>query len=68
MAERYAEEDLSTIDGLKINFADRWVHMRPSNTEPILRVYAEAPSEEEAQDLVDRLKNELGEAIATAAV
>ncbi len=68
MAERYAEEDLSTIDGLKINFADRWVHMRPSNTEPILRVYAEAPSEEEAQDLVDRLKSELGEAIATAAV
>jgi phosphomannomutase len=38
MAERYAEEDHSTIDGLKINFSDRWVHMRPSNTEPILRV------------------------------
>jgi len=67
MAERYAEEDLSTIDGLKINFSDRWVHMRPSNTEPILRVYAEAPSEEEAQNLADRFKRELGDAIATAA-
>jgi phosphomannomutase len=67
MAERYAEEDYSTIDGLKINFSDRWVHMRPSNTEPILRVYAEAPSEEEAQDLADRFKRELGDAIAAAA-
>jgi len=67
MAERYAEEDLSTIDGLKINFSDRWVHMRPSNTEPILRVYAEAPSGEEAQDLADRFKRELGDAIAAAA-
>jgi phosphomannomutase len=67
MAERYAEEDHSTIDGLKINFSDRWVHMRPSNTEPILRVYAEAPSEEEAQDLADRFKRELGDAIAAAA-
>jgi phosphomannomutase len=67
MAERYAEEDHSTIDGLKINFSDRWVHMRPSNTEPILRVYAEAPSEEEAQDLADRFKRELGDVIAAAA-
>jgi phosphomannomutase len=41
--------------------------MRPSNTEPILRVYAEAPSEEEAQDLADRFKRELGDAIAAAA-
>jgi phosphomannomutase len=63
MARRYADEETSTIDGLKIDFPDRWVHMRPSNTEPILRVYAEAPTETDAQALADRFKSELGEAI-----
>ena len=59
MAQRQDEGDLSTIDGLKIDFDDRWVHMRPSNTEPILRVYAEAPTEADAQSLADRFKTRL---------
>lgn len=59
LAERYADEDISTIDGLKIDFPDRWVHMRPSNTEPILRVYAEAETEGAARSLTDRFKEEL---------
>lgn len=59
LAEAYADADISTIDGLKIDFDDRWVHMRPSNTEPILRVYAEAPTEDAAQSLADRFKTEL---------
>ncbi len=59
LADRYDDENLSTLDGLKIDFDTKWVHMRPSNTEPILRVYAEAQSENEAQALVDRFKNEL---------
>jgi phosphomannomutase len=59
LAERYEDEDISTIDGLKIDFPSKWVHMRPSNTEPILRVYAEAETENEAQALVDRFKEEL---------
>jgi len=59
MADRTEEGELSTIDGLKIDFEDRWVHMRPSNTEPILRVYAEAPTESEAQALADRFKDRL---------
>ncbi len=59
MAERYADEDISNIDGLKIDFPSKWVHMRPSNTEPILRVYAEANTEAEAQTLADRFKDEL---------
>lgn len=59
LAEHYADEDTSTIDGLKIDFPDRWVHMRPSNTEPILRVYAEAPTEEDARALTDRFQEEL---------
>ena len=63
MATRYEDESLSAIDGLKINFDRSWVHMRPSNTEPILRVYTEAPTQEDAQDLADRFKDELREAI-----
>jgi phosphomannomutase len=59
LADRYDDADKSTIDGLKIDFPDRWVHMRPSNTEPILRVYAEAETEEAARDLTDRFKEEL---------
>lgn len=50
---------VSTVDGLKINFERSWVHLRTSNTEPILRVYAEAPSTDEARELVDRFKGEL---------
>ena len=59
VATQHEGEDMSDVDGLKISFADRWVHMRPSNTEPILRVYAEAPTEAEAQELADRFKAEL---------
>jgi len=59
LAERHDEGELSTIDGLKIDFDDRWVHLRPSNTEPILRVYAEAPTETDAQALADRYKSRL---------
>ena len=62
MAERYRDTDHSTIDGLKINFERSWVHLRTSNTEPILRVYAEAPSTEDARALVDRFKDELTDA------
>jgi phosphomannomutase len=66
LAERYADDDISTIDGLKIDFPDEWVHVRPSNTEPILRVYAEAGTEEAAQALADRIKDELQALIAEA--
>jgi phosphomannomutase len=59
MARRHEDEETSTIDGLKIDYEDRWVHMRPSNTEPILRVYAEAPTEDEARALADQFKERL---------
>ena len=45
--EKYAQYDITDIDGVKIDFPDRWVHLRKSNTEPIIRVYAEAASIEE---------------------
>lgn len=59
MAKKYQDEKISTIDGVKIDFADGWVHMRKSNTEPIIRVYAEAPSQAEADALGQRFMREL---------
>ena len=49
--EWYAKEDCNTIDGLKIDFPDSWVHLRKSNTEPIIRVYAESATEEKAMEI-----------------
>ena len=49
--EMYRDEQVTDIDGVKIDFADRWVHLRKSNTEPIIRVYSEASTEEDADAL-----------------
>lgn len=59
MAEKYAGEKISTIDGVKIDLDEGWVHMRKSNTEPIIRVYAEAGSDEAANALGQRFMGEL---------
>ena len=59
MAKRYAHEDVSTIDGVKINFAQEWVHLRKSNTEPIIRIYAESNSQENADSLAKKIMNEI---------
>jgi len=59
MAEKYKNENLTTIDGVKIDFADNWVHLRKSNTEPIIRVYTEAKSQELADTLADDMIAEL---------
>ena len=50
--------NINTADGLKIDFPDSWVHLRKSNTEPIVRIIAEAPSKEQSQQLVERFKKE----------
>ena len=55
----YHNENPNTIDGVKIDFSNSWVHLRKSNTEPIIRVYTEAPSQKEADDLMNRFKKEL---------
>lgn len=55
MAAKYASEDVSTIDGVKINFASEWVHLRKSNTEPIIRIYTESGSQESADALAERV-------------
>ena len=57
--KKYANKKPNTIDGVKIDFEISWVHLRKSNTEPIIRVYTEAPSQEEADLLMNRFKEEL---------
>ena len=55
MEVNYAHEQVSTIDGVKIDFTDSWVHLRKSNTEPIIRIYTEAKSQAEANALADKV-------------
>lgn len=59
MEANYANENITTIDGVKIDFANSWVHLRKSNTEPIIRVYTEAPSQHEADTLADKIISEI---------
>ena len=59
MAEKYKNEEISTIDGVKIDFPENWVHLRKSNTEPIIRIYTEAKSQTEADGLADRIIAEI---------
>lgn len=59
LTETYKSENISTIDGVKIDFPTEWVHLRKSNTEPIIRIYTEAPTQEEADSLAVRFVNEL---------
>ncbi len=59
MEDKYASEQITTIDGVKIDFPENWVHLRKSNTEPIIRVYTEASSQEIADSLADRFIAEI---------
>ncbi len=59
MTEKYKNEDITTIDGVKIDFADNWVHLRKSNTEPIIRIYTEAQTQKLADDLAFRIIKEI---------
>src|SRR5690606_9754710 len=59
MTKKYKNEQISTIDGVKIDFAENWVHLRKSNTEPIIRIYTEAKSQKEADELAQRIIEEI---------
>lgn len=59
MKERYSSENVTDIDGVKIDFKENWVHLRKSNTEPIIRIYTEAKSQAEADQLAERFIAEL---------
>jgi phosphomannomutase len=59
MADKYKNEEISTIDGVKIDFAEEWVHLRKSNTEPIIRIYTEAQTQDKADALAVRIIDEI---------
>ena len=59
--ERYANERVNDIDGVKIDFAEHWVHLRKSNTEPIIRIYVEAKSQEFAHEVAQQFIAEIKE-------
>ena len=63
LAERYKNEQLTLIDGLKIDFEDSWVHLRKSNTEPIIRIYSESRAAAEADTISQKMINEIKELI-----
>ncbi len=60
--KHYANEKLTTIDGVKIDFADSWVHLRKSNTEPIIRIYSEAHSMAQAEALGEEIRQFIAKA------
>ena len=60
MKQHYANEQVNDIDGVKIDFANEWVHLRKSNTEPIIRIYAESKTKEQADRLAKRIMTEFG--------
>ncbi len=64
MTAKYAGEEVSTVDGVKIDFPHNWVHLRKSNTEPIIRIYTEAGSQQEADSLADKIIGEIEEIAA----
>jgi len=59
LEDKYKNEKITTIDGLKIDFKDGWVHLRKSNTEPIIRIYAESEGEDKANALAENMINEI---------
>lgn len=59
MTEKYKSEQITTIDGVKIDFAENWVHLRKSNTEPIIRIYTEAATQDLADNLAQKIIEEI---------
>lgn len=59
MADKYTHEEVDTVDGVKIYIGKEWVHLRKSNTEPIIRVYTESKDAQAASDLADRIIAEI---------
>ena len=61
IAERYERYEVNTIDGVKIDFENGWVHLRPSNTEPIIRIYAEGKTENLADNMANKILGDIRE-------
>nr|GEY87668.1 hypothetical protein [Tanacetum cinerariifolium] len=65
MQQRYAKQPVNTIDGVKIEFGKEWVHLRKSNTEPIIRIYAESDSNATAEHLAQKIIADIKEIISS---
>jgi len=63
MKEKYQHENVNDIDGVKIDFENEWVHLRKSNTEPIIRIYSESKDEETAKKLSEKIISEIKQII-----
>ena len=61
IANKYSDTEQNSIDGLKLDFENEWVHLRKSNTEPIIRIYAESENKDKAHALGERFIKELSE-------
>ncbi len=61
--KKYKKEDVSTIDGVKIDFEDYWVHLRKSNTEPIIRIYSESSSASTADHIANQIMTDIKEVV-----
>ncbi|PCJ67131.1 MAG: phosphoglucosamine mutase [Bacteroidetes bacterium] len=64
LKEKYKKQPINTIDGVKIEFDEEWVHLRKSNTEPIIRIYAEASTMRVADSLANKIKSDIKEMIS----
>ena len=59
LKNQYSKNDINLVDGLKIDFDSGWVHLRRSNTEPIIRIYSESSSKEKADELAINFINQI---------
>ena len=64
LQEKYKKQPINTIDGVKIEFGEEWVHLRKSNTEPIVRIYAEGSTQSVADSLANKIKRDIKEMIS----
>lgn len=65
IAEKYANYKVNTVDGVRVDFEDSWVHVRSSNTEPIMRIYAEALTPQVAENIANKLMSDIKEMLAS---
>ncbi len=68
VAKQYANHDINTIDGVKIDLEEGWIHLRKSNTEPIIRIYTEATSITAAENLSEKIKADIGSILKNTSV
>jgi phosphomannomutase len=66
VATAFTDARVTTIDGVKIDFNDSWIHLRKSNTEPIIRLYGEAKSHDEMKVKIDKIEAAIAAFVASA--